>query len=79
MLISTKPTNLIFTVPVTSHKQRQIQPVLECRNLVAQHSGQIGASDAFATADCDTEHEVNTLSQCDFMLKHFSMSLKTYT
>lgn len=62
MHISIEPTNLKITVPVTSNTKRQIEPVLECRNLVAQHSEQIGASDAFATADCDTEDEVNTLT-----------------
>lgn len=67
MHISIKPTNLNFTVPVTSNTQRQTiqQPVLECRNLVAQHSTEQfngNASGTFVTSDCDTEDEVNILS-----------------
>lgn len=62
MHVSTHSTNLNFTVPVTSTTQRQIQPVLECRESVAQHSGQqhivATTKDSIASADCDTEDEV---------------------
>lgn len=57
MQISVKPTNL---VNFTSNTQRQInqQPVLECRNFVAQQTEQIGNANnnAFVapSADCDT-------------------------
>lgn len=57
MHISAQPTNLNITVPVTSSSQ----PVLECRNSVAQQR-QIAISNAFATDVCDTEDEVITLS-----------------
>lgn len=49
MHVSTHSTNLNFSVPVTSNAQRQLQPVLECRDQ-SQHSNQ---------ANCDTEDEVN--------------------
>lgn len=88
MHISIKPTNLKCTVPVTSHRQRQIQPVLECRNLAVAllqhqhhqqkqlshptHSELNDISDAVATADCDTEDEVNKLSlEVILSVKHF--------
>lgn len=44
-----------FSVPVTSSAQRQLQPVLECRDQ-SQHSNQ---------ANCDTEDEVNSISYFD--------------
>lgn len=55
MQVSIQPTNL----NLTSNSQRQAnqQPVLECRNFVAQQTEQIGNANnsAFATsADCET-------------------------
>lgn len=71
MQISIKPTNLNFT----SNTQRQAnqQPVLECRNFVAQQTEQIGNANnnAFApSADCDTnDAKVKNLK---IILVHFS-------
>lgn len=58
MQISIKPTNLNFTSK-TQQRQTNQQPVLECRNSVAQQhqTVQIGNANnnAFApSADCDT-------------------------
>lgn len=58
MHVSAQSTNLKFTVPVSSTTiQRQTQPVLECRS--SQHFGQIIGTETVASADCDTEDEVN--------------------
>lgn len=66
MHVSTHSTNLSFTVPVTSNTQRQIQPVLECRNQSQQPTGQ-------NIADCDTEDEVNIYfnQQQQKQIRHF--------